>query len=1141
MYKLPCLCLLSSVSMLSAATRTTVALDGPFWQLAGMEPGTGEALGVPNQLPSGRHFDPVFVPNDVQLTALKDPYGQGPEVARINQQEWWYVRSFTSPEYKPDRQVRLIFDGVDYFAGVWLNGHKLGEHEGAFTRFEFDVTDLLRPSGNNYLAVRVTAPWKVPGRSHFEFMKGEFAETWDALPGPSQRVYPLGLHRSVHLEVSDYTRVADLQVFTSALGVKQATLSLQVRIASATTSKAVQLRVSIQPENFAGETLDLPVHTATAAKREEWTVNVPEPHLWWTWDQGSQNLYRANARLYDANGQILDEYSTVFGIRTVERDENLNYKLNGRPVFLRGSWYSMATLYPAAADRWIYEKDLRLLRNANANHLLNYTTVERDEFYDLADQLGILLFMELPFNQTGPEDALDPRYPRRDDFMRWALVESGQIVRTLANHPSIAVWSAISETSNNGTDYATSSDPRIVAAADGYRMFVESMEKVIKANDPDSIYHKSYCDFGEQHFWSAGLALGGYDLHFDDSKGFISEYGGMGFFPFESIKRIISPATLWRKDTPTWSDMQMPVDPRKFSYLSGWAYDGMDLLASYIGAFVNRKPASFEAYINCSQLYQALLLDYPGDVYRRKLFAPIGGIRTWHFKDFVQKPISGFGLIDTFSTPKLAYYSAKRTWAPLSMSYAVRYTLESVPAGSMLKLPVWISNATNQALRLKIQTEVFDLNGSHLLDVNKSSAIDERHAAQVFEVEWKVPDRAGIYVVRGRAQADTGEIARAEMYIKVATPSSKKATRVLLVGTPEWTRPLADYLVSLGAEVTQANRSSQITTIQPKDNFPQSLEELRRAYDVIWLTGFNTYWLAAPEKWSNLISQAVEAGMPLVHSGGLASFHGGGGNAAALELTPIGKLLPVEVQAENDFWPKHLTKLPFPISSGKPDDAVTLRVTEQAPPWLKTEDFAGLAPQGQNVLALRSGAITLIESDGHPLLVTGRHGAARTVAYLGASPSGEDVVVDRAVRSDQGRLSFLMTAALLHLATGTEPAEPLMDLVESRERPLYEALMNTSTKALPEVSAAWTENKNVRTARVHIHNGSAFTYGFRLRLDGDSFTAGDAIALWDDQFFNLMPGEERDCKVEIRTRTGSPSGTFRMIGEAMNTQAIRRY
>jgi len=182
------LCLACATGRCLEGTRTVLSLEGRGWELAGCEPGDGERLGIPSRRQKELKVLAVSVPNNVQLTVLKDPYGQGPEIAEVNRREWWYVRSFRSPGLTAGHQARLVFDGVDYFAAVWLNGRKLGEHEGAYTRFAFDVSNLLRAGGENYLAVRVTSPLKVTGRTHYEFMKGQFAEPWDALPGPGGRV-----------------------------------------------------------------------------------------------------------------------------------------------------------------------------------------------------------------------------------------------------------------------------------------------------------------------------------------------------------------------------------------------------------------------------------------------------------------------------------------------------------------------------------------------------------------------------------------------------------------------------------------------------------------------------------------------------------------------------------------------------------------------------------------------------------------------------------------------------------------------------------------------------------------------------------------------------------------------------------------
>jgi beta-galactosidase/beta-glucuronidase len=256
-------------------------------------------------------------------------------------------------------------------------------------------------------------------------MKGEFEEWWDALPGPGGIVFPLGLHRSVRLEITSANRLEQIQVATMALRDHKAELRVDVGASNMGNLREAKLQVAIRPDNFSGPTLNLPPQPiafssqAGESQNVQLTTQVENPMLWWTWDQGAQNLYVAEARLEDAKGVVLDRLSATFGIRTLEREKML-YKLNGRPVFLCGAWYAMSKLYPATTDRWTYEKDLRLARHANMNHLVNYTVVEKEDFYDLADRLGILLFIELPFNQEGPEDAVNKNYPRRDEFIRWS-------------------------------------------------------------------------------------------------------------------------------------------------------------------------------------------------------------------------------------------------------------------------------------------------------------------------------------------------------------------------------------------------------------------------------------------------------------------------------------------------------------------------------------------------------------------------------------------------------------------------------------------------------------------------------------------------------------------------------------------------
>jgi beta-mannosidase len=1131
--------------------RTVIALDGIGWRLAGVMPGEGERRGIHSGPVAGGNFLNVSVPNDVQLAIpTLDPYGQGLALAEINQKEWWYVRSFVSPFFDHGQQVKLHFEGVDYFADVWLNGQKLGSHEGAYTQFGFNITERLAAGNSNYLAVRVRAPWKVPGRSHFEYMKGEFDSAWDALPGPGQVVFPLGLHRSVRLEVTGAVQIEELQVSTIRVNKQGAQIRMRVAASNAHSTRSARLQLSIRPENFSGPSVSLPPRTIAFSgapgelKGVDIDIQIRDPRLWWTWDQGPQNLYAAEASLLDDKGRVLDELSAIFGIRTFERDANLLYRLNGRPLLVRGAWYPMSKLYPAETDAWTYEKDLLLARHANMNHLINYTVVEKREFYELADRLGILLFIELPFNQEGPLNVLNREYPRREEYIQWSAQQVAQIVRTLSNHPSVVVWSALSEVTGNGHDFSTSTDPRIAAAADGYRAFSEKMQETVLANDPDGLYFRGYCDFGEHHFWEGSLFQGTtYDQQFDAKADFVSEYGALAYFPMESIRRVVDPEEIWSAKFARWSALGLPVDPKELSYLTGYSYQGLAFLTPDIVENTDRHPQDFQDFVNDSQIYQAFLYGYAGDAYRRKLFNPIHGIRSWMFKNFPLKPVSGFGVLDCFDTPMMAYYVQRRTFAPVAMSFGVRYALESIPAGGRWKAPVWISNATNSEISVRVESTLYSLQGEKLQEREEQVLVPANKARAAYDLDWDLPMRAGIYLLRGRSVKGAEILATNEMYVKVVPLPTRKWLRVLVVGTADWAQPVINYLSNLGAEVTPVLHQSG-SVLKATGHFPDSAGDLLQQYDVIWLTGFDSYWREAPESWAPVIVQAVEAGVAFVHTGSWASFHGGEDDkTAALDLTPLAQVLPVAARHTNDVWDGQIADLPgwSAASSTKPK----IEVSGSAPDWLKQADFEGLYPPNYHVLDPRPEATMLLSVNSHPLLVMGHYGRGLTIAYLGFSPAGDgstQVVVDRDTRTSEGRLFFMVAAAALALASGEDLAAPMAQLVKTRATPIFETLRDLPEGTWPCLSLSWVEisNKSAK-AQIQIKNGPTYLRGLRLRFEGPDFTDGSVLPLWSNQFFDLLPSEEVKCSVELITRSHGPLRVFSIVGETLKSPRTKAY
>jgi hypothetical protein len=398
------------------------------------------------------------------------------------------------------------------------------------------------------------------------------------------------------------------------------------------------------------------------------------------------------------------------------------------------------------------------------------------------------------------------------------------------------------------------------------------------------------------------------------------------------------------------------------------------------------------------------------------------------------------------------------------------------------------------------------------------------------------------------------------MYLKVVPRATRKAMRVLVLGTPEWAEPVADYLANLGASTTRV--IYEATAIrEPENPFPASAGDLAQNYDAIWLAGFDDYWREAPEHVAETVVQAVESGLPLIHSGSWGSFHGGSERAAALDLTPLGPVLPVEVQPENDIFAKTSYKTGIeinePPASSRPG---AIAVCDSAPKWMRMADLTGLAPESFHILQARPGTTVLLRMGDQPLLVSGHFGRGLVLAYLGFSPEGpanrggggagsmsardpQPVIVDRAIRSSaEGRLFTIITASLLALASGEDPHTSIADLVDSRATPVFESLKHLPPTAWPKVTLSWVRSaEEWPAARIHISNGPGCFRGLRLRFDGRDFRDGSVLPLWSNQFFDLLPGEEADVDVEFVAKGKGPLQDISLEAETLYGTASKIY
>jgi Exo-beta-D-glucosaminidase Ig-fold domain/Glycosyl hydrolases family 2/Glycosyl hydrolases family 2, sugar binding domain/Concanavalin A-like lectin/glucanases superfamily/Glycosyl hydrolases family 2, TIM barrel domain len=257
----------------------------------------------------------------------------------LNKQDYWYRKEFSTPALKDRQNLTLTFEGINYAASVWLNGKHLGEIQGAFIRGSFDVTAVVKKSGMNVLAVRISPP-PHPGIPHEQSIKGgpgenggimaldgpTFAATegWDWIPGVRDR--NTGIWQDVTLTASGAVSVGDVQV-TTTLPQHDAS-EADVEIAVPLTSKSRSpvrgdVHIAFDDVNVTRQVTVTGDRAEVRLEPSEYAqLRVKQPKLWWPNGYGEPALHTMKV-WFTAGGRTLSEKQVRFGMREISYELSL--------------------------------------------------------------------------------------------------------------------------------------------------------------------------------------------------------------------------------------------------------------------------------------------------------------------------------------------------------------------------------------------------------------------------------------------------------------------------------------------------------------------------------------------------------------------------------------------------------------------------------------------------------------------------------------------------------------------------------------------------------------------------------------------------------------------------------------------------
>jgi len=561
---------------------------------------------------------------------------------------WWYRTEFELGVADAAKMARLVFEGINYSAAVWLNGQRMatrGEIVGAFRVHEIDVSGKLR-EGSNALAVEVFPPQ--PGDFAIGFVD------WNPRP-PDES---MGIWRPVSLRLTGDVSLDDVFVETDVdletLETAEIEVSARVRNHSDLDVKAV-VNGRIEGLSFTTDVFLAPRESRLVrfTSDEHDALSLDAPRLWWPHTLGEPNLYSL-ALSVEVDGEISDASETTFGIRefgTYFNDEgHRGYTVNGEPVLIRGGGWVDDLLLSDTPEK--IDAQLAYVKHMGLNAIrLEGFWGSSQYLYDAADRQGILIMpgwscqweWEGYVGKPVSEDYGGVLEPDEMDLVAASLED--QIV-WLRNHPSIFTWVLASDLLPHPDLERRYQE--ILAEVDSTRPPLVSCGWLeSEVSGPSGVKMRGPYDWVPPVYWWSDTSNGG-------AYGFNTETGpGPQPPPLESIKKMIPPDHLW------------PIDEVWEFHCGRAEFNDMD---RYIEALDKRygPSGSVEEFLFKAQAanYEAIRPMFESFAANRPLTT---GVIQWMLNS--AWPETYWQLYDWYLMPNGAFYGTRTACRPLSLAY----------------------------------------------------------------------------------------------------------------------------------------------------------------------------------------------------------------------------------------------------------------------------------------------------------------------------------------------------------------------------------------------------------------------------------------------------------------------------------------
>ncbi len=629
---------------------------------------TGDTLSIKMQ---------VDVPSVVQQSLYENGVIPHPYLGTVENQLLWisdhvwdYALRFDVDEGLLEKEfVELVFEGLDTYADISLNGYELISTDNQFREWKVDVKRYLKEK-DNLLEVHFTGYDSVMTDLYEQVLpvlpekyavsrKAPYQHGWDWAP----KYKNVGIWKPVKLMGWNEVRLEDAYAVTGIADSVHAMLTLHLDVENATDGE-YEVIVSTGSTILANRSLSL----SKGRHHKVFPVFIQDPQLWWPNEMGEQPLYDFEVVL-KKDDRVLDTKKFKTGIRTFEMVDEPDsigrafyFKVNGVPMYAKGANYVPEEMI----ETWInVDNTLKLLKMAKDAHF-NMLRVwgggiyPSDDFFNICDSLGILVWQDFMYAGS--------MYPFDETFLENARIEAEEQVRRLASHPSLALWCGGNEISEGYYNWGWQqslgwSEEDDQAIKEGYnQLFKYILPWSVEIYDGSRPYWPSSpskgwgrpesLTEGDVHYWGVWWGEQPYEMYREKVGRFNSEYGYQSYPDYSTLQKIAQGKALSKDAKVIAAHQKHPRGTRQID----------DFIKRY---FPNVKPKDFEEYVHLSQLSQAYGMEVAIEAHRTAKPYNMGTLY-WQLND--AWPVTSWSSIDYYGNPKVFYERLKTLYAPVLLS-----------------------------------------------------------------------------------------------------------------------------------------------------------------------------------------------------------------------------------------------------------------------------------------------------------------------------------------------------------------------------------------------------------------------------------------------------------------------------------------